>query len=94
MAIDDKIRDKKNGHNRYKRRRSKNICIMTGKIDIYEYLTGEEILATDQSRMIDQAKFIYFSLGKALEKQRKTIKGQGGNQLAMITGIKMKYQRL
>ena len=30
---------------------------------------GEEILASDQSRMIDQAKFTYSPLAKALEKQ-------------------------
>ena len=43
------------------------------KIDKYEYLSGEEILPSDQSRMIEQPKFIYSSLGKAFEKQIKTI---------------------
>ena len=38
---------------------------------------GEEILPPDQSRVIEQAKFIYFTLGKALEKQTKTIEYQG-----------------
>ena len=37
-------------------------------MDKYEYLTGEEMLPSDQSRMIEQAKFIYTSLGKAFEK--------------------------
>ena len=31
-----------------------------------EYLTGEEILPSDQSRMIEQAKFTYSPQGKAL----------------------------
>ena len=39
----------------------------------YEDLTGEEILPSDQSRIIEQAKFTYSPLGKAFEKQTKTI---------------------
>ena len=31
----------------------------SGKIDKYEYLTGEEIFPSDQSRMIEQGRFIY-----------------------------------
>ena len=37
-------------------------------MDRYEYLTGEEMLPSGQSSMIEQAKFIYTSLGKAFEK--------------------------
>ena len=40
------------------------------KIDNYVYLTGEEILTSDQRRVINHAKFTYSPLGKALEKQR------------------------
>ena len=43
------------------------------------YLTGEEILTTDQSQMIQQTKFAYSALGKAFEKQTKTIEKQGRN---------------
>ena len=39
------------------------------KIDKYEYLAGEEILPTDQSRMIKQTKLTYSPLDKAFEKQ-------------------------
>ena len=38
------------------------------KIDKYEHLSGEEILPSDQSRIIKQAKFAYSPLGKAFEK--------------------------
>ena len=38
------------------------------KIDKYEYITGKEILSTDQKTAIEQAKFTYFPLGKAFEK--------------------------
>ena len=37
----------------------------------YEYFTGEEILPSDKSRMVEQAKFIFSPLGKPLEKQTK-----------------------
>ena len=33
--------------------------LFSGKIDKYEYLTGEEILPSDQSRIIEHAKFTY-----------------------------------
>ena len=36
---------------------------------VYEYLTGEEILPSDQSRIIEQANFTSSPLGKAFEKQ-------------------------
>ena len=39
-------------------------------------ITGEELLP-DQSRMLEQAKFIYYPLGKAFGKQIQTIEGQG-----------------
>ena len=36
-----------------------------GKIDKYKYLTGKEILPSDQSRIKEQGKFIYSTFGKA-----------------------------
>ena len=46
-------------------------ALSSGKIDKYEYLTGEEILPSDQRRVIEEAKFSYSSLRKALEKTSK-----------------------
>ena len=37
-------------------------ALSSGKIDKYEYLTCEEILPSDQRRVIEQAKFAYFPL--------------------------------
>ena len=45
------------------------LALSSGKIDKYEYLAGEEILPYDQSRIIEQANFIYFPLGKAFGKK-------------------------
>ena len=50
-----------------------------------QFLTGEEILQSDQSRIIQQAKFIYSPLRKAFEKQIKTIEEQGKKQIDAIT---------
>ena len=47
------------------------------KINKNEYLRSKEILPSDQRRVIKQAKFAYSTLGKALQKQAKTIQDQG-----------------
>ena len=39
----------------------------SGKFHKYEYLTGEDILPSNQQQIIEQAKFTYFPLGKAFE---------------------------
>ena len=44
-------------------------------------LTIEDILPSDQSRIIEQEKFKYFLLGKAFEKQIKAIENQGEKQM-------------
>ena len=43
-------------------------------------LTGEEILPPDQRRVLGQSKFTYSPIGKAFEKQTKTIEEQGKNK--------------
>ena len=58
------------------REAAKISALSSGKIDKYEYLTGEGILPSKQRQIIEQAKFTYSSLGKAFEKQTKTIKDQ------------------
>ena len=47
-------------------------ALSSGKIQKYEYLTGEDILPSNQQQIIEQAIFIYSPLGKAFEKQIKT----------------------
>ena len=55
--------------------RLQKIALSLGKIDKYKYLAGEEILPSNQKQIIEQAK--RKSLGKAFEKEAKTIEGQG-----------------
>ena len=75
MTIDDNIRDEKLQYD-IRREAVKISAISSGKIDKQEYLTGEEILPSDQNRIIEQAKFTYSPFGKFLEKQIKTCENQ------------------
>ena len=56
----------------------------------YEYLTGEDILPSNQQQIIEQAKFTYSSLGKAFEKQTKTIEDQEKKQVDALADLKPK----
>ena len=46
-------------------------ALLPGKIDKYEYLTGEEILPSNEKQIIEQAKFTDYPLRKAFKKQTK-----------------------
>ena len=51
-------------------------ALLSGKIDKYEYITGEGIRPSNQKRVIEQPKFTYTPLEKTFEKQTKTNEGQ------------------
>ena len=55
------------------REAAKRSALSSGEINTYEYLTGENILPSNQKQIIEQGKFKYPPLGKAFEKQTKTI---------------------
>ena len=76
MTINDQIRDEKLQYD-LNREAAKISALLSGKIHKYEYLTGEDILPCNQQQIIEQAKFTYSPLGKAFEKQIKTIEDQG-----------------
>ena len=81
MTIDSKIRDEKL---QYSINREANIsALSSGKIDKYKYLVSEEILPFNERPIIEQAKFTYPPLGKAFEKQTKTIDYQRGKKKAI-----------
>ena len=73
MTIEDQFRDGKLEYD-IDRGTAKISALSSGKIGKYEYLTGEEILPSNQQQIIEQAKFTYSPLGKALEKQTKLLK--------------------
>ena len=83
MAINDQIRDEKLQYN-INREAAKISALSSGKIHKYEYLTGEDILPSNQQQIIEQAKFTYSPLRKAFEKQIKTIEDQGEKQIKTI----------
>ena len=83
MTTDDKIRDEKLQYD-IDREAAKISALSSEKIGKYEYLTGEEILPSDQWRVIEQAKFTYSPLGKALEKNPKAIENYEKKQIKPI----------
>ena len=83
MTIEDQIKDEKRQYD-INRKAAKVSTLSSGKIDKYEYLTGEEKLPSNQQQIIQQAKFAYSPLGKTLEKQIKTIEDQGKKQVKAI----------
>ena len=83
MKFNDKIRDEKIQYN-INTEASKISALSSGKIHKCEYLTGEDILPSNQQQIIKQAKFTYSSLRKAFEKQIRTIEDQGEKQIKAI----------
>ena len=91
MAINDQIRDEKLQYD-INREAAKISALSSGKIHKYQYLTGEDILPSNQQQIIEQAKFTYSPLGKAFEKQIKTIEDQGEKQIDALKDLKPKEQ--
>ena len=89
MTINGQIRDEKLQYD-INREASKISVLSLGKIHKYEYLTGEEILLSNQQQIIEQAKFTYSPLEKVFEKQIKTIEDQGEKQIKALEDLKPK----
>ena len=83
------IRDEKLQYD-INREAAKISALSSGKIHKYEYLTGEDILPSNQQQIIEQARFTYSPLGKAFEKQIKTIEDQGKKQVDALKVLEPK----
>ena len=81
MTNDDKSRNEKLQYD-INKEAERISALSAGKIDKYEYLTGEEILPSDQRKVIQQAKF-----------QKKMIE-ENGKKRWMLLQIKTKNQWL
>ena len=68
MTINDQIRDEKLQCD-INREAARISALSSSKTHKYEYLTGEDILLSNQEQIIEQAKFTYSPLVKAFEKQ-------------------------
>ena len=86
MTINDQIRDQKIQHD-LNREAAKISVLSSGKIHKYEYLTGEDILPSNQQQIIEQAKFTYSPLGTFFKKQIKTIEDQGEKQADALKNL-------
>ena len=93
MMIDDQIKDEKLQYD-INREATKISALSSGKIDKYEYLTGEEILPFNQKQIIEQDKFTYSLLGKALEKQTKKIEDQQKKQVDALKSLESSDKQL
>ena len=91
MIINDPIRDKKLQYD-INREASIISALSSGEKNKYEYLTGKDILPSNQQQIIEQARFTYSPLGKAFEKQIKTTEDQGKKQVDALNTLKSNNQ--
>ena len=91
MTINDQIIDERLQYD-INRETAKISALSSGEIHKYEYLTGEDILPSNQQQIIEQARFTYFPLGKVFEKQTKIIEDKGQKQVDALTDLKPKEQ--
>ena len=89
MTINDQIKDEKLQYD-INREAAKTSALSSGKLHKYEYLTGEDMLLSNQQQIIEQTKFTYSPLGKAFDKQIKTIEDQGEKQVDALNVLKTK----
>ena len=82
MTINDQIRDGKIQDD-INRKVTEISALSSGKIDKYQYLTGEETISSNQQQILEEAKFTYSPLGKAFEKQIKQLKIKVKNRLML-----------
>ena len=90
MTIKDQIRDEKLQYDT-NREAAKISALSSGEIDNYEYLTGEDILPSNQQQLIEKAKFTYSPLGKAFAKQK--IEDQGKKTNSCFSRYKTKRNK-
>ena len=82
MAINEKLQYNIN------REAAKLSALSSCKLYKYEYLTGKDLLPSDQQQIIEQTKFTYSPLGKAFDKQIKTIEDQGKKQVDALNTLR------
>ena len=87
MTINDQIKNEKLQYD-INREAAKISALSSGKLHKYEYLTGEDILPSNQQQIIEQTKFTYSPLGKAFDKQIKTIEDQGKKQVDALNTLR------
>ena len=87
MTINDQIKDEKLQYN-INREAAKISALSSDKLHKYEYLTGKDMLPSIQQQIIEQTNFTYSPLGKAFDKQMKTIEDQGKKHVDALDTLK------
>ena len=87
MTINDQIKDEKLQYD-INTEVGKISALSSENLHKYEHLTGEDILPSTQQQIIEQTKFTYSPLGKAFDKQIKTIEDQGKKRVDALNTLK------
>ena len=91
MTINNQIKEEKLQCT-INREAAKISALSSGKLHKYEYLTGQDVLPSNQQQIIEQTKFTYSPLGKAFDKQIKAIEDQGKKQVDALEKLKTKEE--
>ena len=91
--MDEQIKDEKLQHN-INKEVAKISALLSDKINKYEYLTAEEILPSNQKQITEETKLTYSPLGKAFEKQTKTIEEQRKKQVDPLKSLESSDKQL
>ena len=73
MTIEDQIRDQNLQYD-INRKAAKISAVSSDKFEKYEYLTGEEILPSNQQQVIEQAELFILLWEKLLKIKQKQLK--------------------
>ena len=92
MTINDEITDEKVPYD-INREAAKISALSSSKIHKYEYLTGEDILLSNEQQITELTRFTYSPLGKAFEKQTKIIEDEGQKHIDALQSLIPKEQK-
>ena len=73
MTLEDQIRDEKLKYD-INRKAAKISALSSGKIDKYEYLTGEDILPSNQQKYLNKLNLLILLWEKLLKNKQKQSK--------------------
>ena len=82
MTIEDQIRDEKLQCD-INREAAKLSASSSGKIDKYKYLTGEEIMLSNQQEIIVKLNLLILFCGRLLKNKQKQLKIKEKNKLML-----------
>ena len=82
MTINDQIRDEKLQYD-INRKAAKISALSSGEIHKYGYLTGEDILPSNQQQIMEQARFLFLLWKKLLKTKQKQLKTKGKSRLIL-----------